>query len=141
MGDFLRPYIQYAGDSKGSGQFKQSGGTNDIRYELDIGDSTATGVSGTYSLSGSGELKAGDGGEYIGYSPGCTGFFEQTGGTNSIDGTLVIAGSPGSSGTYDFNGGLLVLPSAGMATGSGTATFNFGGGTLRGGGLVFVLKT
>ena len=43
---------------------------------------------------------------------------------------LVLAQFAGSSGTYNLNGGLLTLPSGGMIVGSGTASFNFGGGTL-----------
>ncbi len=111
---------------RGTATFTQSGGTNTISGgrsdELDVG--YQSGSSGTYALSGSGVLTAAT--EYAGYSG--SGTFTQTGGTNNA-GALGIAYGPGSSGTYNFNGGLLTLSS--LSKGSGTAAFNFGGGTLQ----------
>ena len=109
----------------GTGSFTQSGGTNSISGGMAIG--CFAGGSGTYNFSG-GSLSAPT--EYVGYSG--TGVFTQSGGTNAVS-SLVLAQSPGSSGTYNLNGGLLLLPTSGLTKGSGTATFNFGGGTLGAG--------
>ena len=49
---------------------------------------------------------------------------------NSLSGSLALGGYSGHLGTYDLNGGLLLASSAGIAQGSGSAAFNFGGGTL-----------
>ena len=56
------------------------------------------------------------------------GNFLQSGGTNSCSG-LLLGSSTSASGTYNLNGGQLVLGSLGQ--GSGSAAFNFSGGTLR----------
>ena len=64
--------------------------------------------------------------EYIGYSG--SGAFSQSGGTNRAN-SIILASNPGSSGSYNLNGGLLVTASLSQAL--GTATFNFGGGTLQ----------
>ena len=66
-------------------------------------------------------------GEIVGGSG--SGQFTQTGGTNSV-GTLTLAQSAGSYGSYDLTGGLLALSSSGISQGAGSASFNFGGGTL-----------
>ena len=79
--------------------FSQTGGTNIISSELRLGyDSGST--SGTYNLSGTGQLSAGS--EYIGYQG--TGTFMQTGGTNTA--TFIMIGVLG---TYTLNGGTLNL--------------------------------
>ena len=59
-----------------------------------------TGDSGTYNLSGSGQLTAGQ--EYIGYSG--TGSFSQTGGTDTA-GYLYLGLNAGSIGAYHLSGG------------------------------------
>src|SRR5207237_2847136 len=84
------------------------------------------GGTGIYNLSGTGVLTPGY--QYVGLLGG-TGTFNQTGGTNTLAGTLTIAAAnPGSSGTYTLSG-----------TGSLTATnltinaggqFHYDGGTL-----------
>ena len=112
----------------GTGNFTQTGGTNTVSSEVDLGNDK--GISGSYSLGGSGLLSAG--GEDVGYSSSSTGSFMQTGGTNAISGTLWLGYGSASSGTYSLNGGLLKL--AGLNSGSGAATFNFGGGTLQASG-------
>ena len=110
---------------QGTGSFSQSGGTNQISTALDVGNYNI----GTYTLSGSGLLSAAAAAERIGgYSSGY-GTFTQSGGTNTA-GSLLLAMSAGESGTYDLNGGVLLLSSSGLTQGSGTASFNFGGGTL-----------
>ena len=87
-----------------------------------------SGSSGTYNLSGTGQLSAFL--EYIGYSG--TGTFTQTGGTNTISGYLWLGLNSGSSGTYNLNSGTLITAS--ISKGSGTTAFNFGGATLQAGG-------
>ena len=114
--------------SPGTGNFTQTGGTNTVSSEVDLGNDK--GISGSYSLGGSGLSSAG--GEDVGYSSSSTGSFMQTGGTNAISGTLWLGYGSASSGTYSLNGGLLKL--AGLNSGSGAATFNFGGGTLQASG-------
>ena len=58
-----------------------------------------------------------------------TGAFTQSGGTNSVAVSLVLAQGASSTGTYNLNGGLLSVGS--LTQGSGSATFNFSGGTLQ----------
>jgi autotransporter-associated beta strand protein len=106
----------------GTGMFTQNGGTNSIG-SLNLG--SQPGCSGTYILSGTGQLSASA--EYIGYSD--KGTFFQTGGTNTITSALMLGYNSNVSGTYNLNGGKLILKS--ITKGSGTAAFNFGGGTLQ----------
>jgi fibronectin-binding autotransporter adhesin len=117
-------YIGYSG----TGSFTQTGGTNSI-LDLVLGLCLGynSGSSGTYNLSNSGQLSAYK--EYIGYSG--TGTFTQTGGMNTISlyNALNLGYYSGSSGTYNLNGGTLITKS--ISQGSGTAAFNFGGGTLQ----------
>ncbi len=108
----------------GFGSFTQSGGTNSAAG-IDLG--LNPGVNGSYNLGGSGLLSA-TLYEHVGYSG--SGSFTQSGGTNSISGNLTLAVNSLSVGTYNLNGGLLVLSGAGLTQGSGSAAFNFGGGTL-----------
>lgn len=109
----------------GSGTFQQTGGTNTISNCLTLGGFFSY-DTGTYLLS-AGALSSPL--EYIGScGPGT---FTQTGGTNTIAGSLLIGNAAGINGTYSLNGGTLVLQ--GLGIGSGTATFNFGGGTLQAG--------
>jgi hypothetical protein len=110
----------------GTGTFTQTGGTNAISSYLRLG--YYSGAKGTYNLSGTGKLSAYS--EYI--SDFGTGTFTQTGGTNSISSYLCLGYYSGSSGTYNLKGGTLILKS--LAKRSGTAAFNFGGGTLQASG-------
>ncbi len=128
QGGSLSATDEFVGVS-GSGSFMQSGGTNTVGIMF-LG---LNGGSGTYNLSGNGQLSAYFGYEYIGASPvtgaySGTGSFLQTGGTNSA-GNLTLALGSGYSGTYTLNGGLLQLSS--LAQGGGAATFNFGGGVFQ----------
>ncbi|MBX9895076.1 MAG: PEP-CTERM sorting domain-containing protein [Nitrosomonas sp.] len=72
-----------------SGDFVQSGGTHTITTDLFIGFGGYWGGHSSYTLA-AGSLSAGS--EFIGdgYS-GSSGFFSQSGGTNSVSGTLAIA--------------------------------------------------
>ena len=84
-----------------------------------------SGAASQYTLSG-GSLAAPT--EAVGdFSSGT---LTQTGGTNNV-GSLTL-GSHDASGTYNLIGGLLELGT--LSVGSGTAQFNFSGGTLRTGG-------
>jgi fibronectin-binding autotransporter adhesin len=85
---------------------------------------TGTGRSGTVQMNG-GSLSATT--EYVGYTS--TGLFTQWGGTHTVTTHLYLGSLTGSDGTYNLNGGTLITRS--INTGSGTATFNFGGGTLK----------
>jgi autotransporter-associated beta strand protein len=117
-------YLIVGRNSGATGNVIQTGGTVTTATDLRIGQSG----TGTYNLSGTGKLSTGY--EYIGYSG--TGTFTQTGGTNTISSSLLLGYNSGSNGTYNLNGGTLILKS--LSQGSGTAAFNFGGGTLQASG-------
>ena len=84
------------------------------------------GGSGAYNLTG-GSLNGG--GEYSGYAG--TGTFTQSGGTNNAGYYLTLAIASSSAGTFNLDGGILITSA--LRSGSGSATFNFGGGTLQAG--------
>ncbi len=107
----------------GTGTFLHTGGTNNINNWLNIGNQA--GSIGAYNLSGSGYLAVASV-ENVGSSG--TGTFTQSGGTNSC-GELILGTTTFGSGTYNLNGGLTVLSS--LSQGSGSAMFNFSGGTLQ----------
>ena len=141
---------QFVGYS-GLGSFTQSGGTNVTSggtASLFVG--YMSGSRGIYNLSGNSLLmltqvwvgyQSGSGGtcnlsgngflistaEYLGTSGESV--FTQTGGTNSVASYLDLSDYSGSSGTYNLNGGLLKVGN--LMAGSGTAQFNFSGGTLQ----------
>jgi fibronectin-binding autotransporter adhesin len=131
-GDYGAPL--YIGNS-GSGSFTQSGGVVKLSdYNggmLYLGENA--GSSGSYVLSGSGQLNClggeHSGNEYIGGLG--AGVFTQTGGTNNDTGYIYLGngGGTASHGTYNLNGGLLIA--AVIEGGPGGATFNFNGGTLQ----------
>jgi T5SS/PEP-CTERM-associated repeat protein/autotransporter-associated beta strand protein len=83
----------------------------------------------TVTLDGAGSTWTNSGDLYVGY--GGTGTVTQTGGTNSVAGTLYLGYNTGNTCTYNLNGGVLALSA--LSGGSGTAAFNFGGGTLKAG--------
>jgi fibronectin-binding autotransporter adhesin len=122
----------YGGEGVGGsglGVFMQSGGTN-AASSLYLGANT--GSSGTYGLSGSGLLSAAS--EVVGYYYG-TGIFTQSGGINIVKSLCLSNNSfpfgyvASGNGTYNLNGGVVILSS--LSQGSGTASFNFSGGTLQ----------
>ena len=84
-------------------------------------------MSGNYYLS-DGQLLTAN--EYIGYAN--SGTFSQSGGTNTVSNLLTLGSQAAASGTYTLTGGRLILKS--LSKGPGTATFNFGGGTLQASG-------
>ena len=92
--------------NSGTGNFIQSGGTNAIFSELDLGCSS--GGNGTYSLSGSGRLSAS--GEDVGDASYSTGNLTQSGGSNAITSNFYLGDNSGGSGTYNLSGGSLSAP-------------------------------
>jgi autotransporter-associated beta strand protein len=126
----------------GTGVFNQSGGINTIPDFGSLTLGSNRGSNGTYNLSG-GELVVGTGqssssNEYVGYLG--NGVFNQSGGIHTVANILCIAYWPYESqagnGTYNLTGGTLAIHS--LQTGNGTATFNFGGGTLQATGSFFI---
>ncbi len=85
-----------------------------------------SGSTGTVLVSGSGSTWNNGGNLFVGYDG--AGSVTQTGGTNSVAGILYLGYNSDGNGTYNLNGGVLMLKS--VAKGSGTAAFNFGGGTI-----------
>ncbi|HEX4053872.1 MAG TPA: NF038122 family metalloprotease [Tepidisphaeraceae bacterium] len=111
-----------------SGTFTQTGGMNMITggYSLIVGFG---GPSGTYNLSGTGELSD-NGGEYVGYST--TGSLNQSAGTNTITGgyALLVGGFGTATGTYALSGTGALSVSGGEFIGySSNGIFNQTGGT------------
>ena len=114
----------------GTGTFTQSGGMNDL-YDianpngygyLYIGNNS--GSSGSYSLSGSGQLSAFM--EYVGLSG--AGTFTQWGGTNSSS-YVYLGNNSGSNGSYTLTGSGVLSASGEYVGLSGTGTFTQYGGT------------
>ncbi len=123
---------QYVGYS-GTGTFTQSGGNNNITYYVDLADYSCAlylgsnaGSSGTYNLSGSGNVLAGY--EYMGsYGMGT---FTQTGGINYVGSILDLAPATGGIAMYNLSGsGQVSANNEEMAPFGGTATFAQSGGT------------
>jgi hypothetical protein len=88
----------------GTGVFNQSAGTNNagnlvLGVGYDLQGNSQPGATGTYNLSGTGVLSAGY--EIIGGNG--TGIFTQTGGSNTVSGTMEI----GTKGRYSISGGVL----------------------------------
>jgi len=86
-------------------------------------DSLATMDAGTLQVNG--RLYLGGYGDGTG-----TGTFTQSGGTNTVTILVNFGGNGPNSGIYNLAGGTLITPSF-VKAGSGTATFNFNGGTLK----------
>ena len=117
-------YVENIGYS-GLGAFTQSGGTHSVSEYFYLG--VNAGVSGTYSLSGSGLLSV----PYECIGTYGTGSFTQSGGTHSVFGNLYLGYSAGSSGAYSLSGsGLLSAAEGDEYIGySGTGSFTQSGGT------------
>lgn len=105
--------------STGTGSFTQSGGTNSVG-SLGVG----SGGSGTYNLSGSGDLAAGV--EGIG-SYG-TGSFIQSGGTHAVSTFISLGDGPTGNGSYNLSSGSLTADSEYIGTTGGTGVFTQSGG-------------
>jgi hypothetical protein len=110
----------------GSGAFTHSGGTH-ATTTLNLGTTATTG-SGSYALSGTGQLSTTN--TYIGRSG--LGVFTQTGGTHTVAQGLFV-GLDGGTATYTLSGGTV---DAGETYVVGNpAVFNLNAGTLRTGGV------
>ena len=88
---------------------------------------TFTGGSGVYNLSG-GSLWVGT--LYLGYDNDATGAFMQTGGTNTVNDTLILGCNTGNSGAYNLSSGSLSATTEYIGN-SGTGTFTQTGGLIR----------
>ncbi|MGD0767930.1 MAG: hypothetical protein ABSB42_07005 [Tepidisphaeraceae bacterium] len=114
-------YVGYTSN----GCYIQTGGTNTASNGLNLGNST--GISGTYSLGGTGSLSAAVG-EFVGSSG--TGTFNQTGGTNAAGAALVLGEDVGTSGIYSLGGaGSLSTTGWEIVGFQGSGSFNQTGGT------------
>ena len=109
------------GPITGTGTYNLSG-TGSLTVAGDIALGSLNGNTGTFNLSGTGSVAV-SGDEIVGVSG--TGKFVQSGGSNSVTGTLTTQKNPGSTGEYDLTGGTLT---AANITNNGT--FKFTGGTL-----------
>jgi hypothetical protein len=89
---------EFVGDSLGAGTFIQSGGTNNLGAQGLI-LSGGTGSTGSYTLSGTGLLSAGE--EAVGDVG--AGSFVQSGGTNNVSAGLYIDGM-NSTGSFTLSG-------------------------------------
>jgi autotransporter-associated beta strand protein len=108
----------------GAASLTQSGGTQTAGV---VYFGYNPGATGSYSLSGGSLAIASS--AYLGY--GGTGSFTQSGGTATFGG-LTLGNSAASSGSYDLDGGKFIASA--ITGGSGTAAFNFSGGTLQAAG-------
>ncbi len=107
----------------GAGSFDQSGGSHNVSGSFVM--AYQPGSRGEYDLS-DGSFRAGN--EMIGLNGSAQ--FSQSGGSHTAS-SIRLANGGASRGVYDFTGGILIL--GGLTKGTGTALFNFGGGTLRAG--------
>jgi hypothetical protein len=105
-----------------TGTIVQSGGTTTVSISLAVGyDSSA---SGSYSLSGTGQLSAPL--EYVGYYG--TGTFTQTGGTNTVGSDLCVGyGYYGGTGAYTQTGGINTVASNLYVGNYSRGTYSLGG--------------
>jgi T5SS/PEP-CTERM-associated repeat protein/autotransporter-associated beta strand protein len=89
-----------------------------------------TGSIGAATVSGTGSKWTNNGNLVVGFAG--KGTVTQTGGTISVGRILYLGYSTTGDGTFNLNGGTLILKA--LAKLSGTAAFNFGGGTLQASG-------
>ncbi len=144
-------YIGYLSNAMGNVSVEGAGSTWTNIGTLYVGFSG----SGTLNITGGGAVSNAN--SYIGYNSGSTGevniigadatwtnsgslyvgrsgrgTLTQSDGANTVGVSLILANGSSAVGTYNLNGGTLILSS--MSKGSGNATFNFGGGTLKAAG-------
>jgi fibronectin-binding autotransporter adhesin len=106
----------------GKGTLVQTGGTNTIANNLNLGGNSLT--LGTYNLSNSGQLFANN--ENIGVSG--TGTFSQTGGMNSVTSFLYLGENSNSTGTYNLSDTAQLFANIECIGQYGRGTFNQSGG-------------
>jgi hypothetical protein len=102
--------------------YNQSAGTNTCGGNLYLGE--GSGSSGTYNLSGTGNLLLHG---FVDVGDGGVGVFNQTGGTASVASVLLGYGQVGGEGTYNLSGGTLTVLGTGVG-GAGVGVFNQTGG-------------
>ena len=120
---------------RGTGTFWQSAGTNAIANDLTLGSSA--GSSGTYNLSGSGQLSA----AAVNVGFWATGTFLQSGGTNTVASNVYLGSGRGSSGTYNLSGSGQLSASNEYVGYSGTGTFTQSAGTNSISGNLYLAHT
>jgi T5SS/PEP-CTERM-associated repeat protein len=139
-GAFVANQSEFIGYS-GTGTFTQSGGTNTLNASavgyLNIG--TTAGALGTYNLSGDPLVVAlvANKNEVVGDAG--TGIFNQTGGTNTIQGAghdLQLGNAATGNGTYTISGGTLTVGNNAAVGVSGTGTM-----TIQNTGSVYITNT
>jgi T5SS/PEP-CTERM-associated repeat protein len=105
----------------GTGTFNHSAGSNTLNANafgsFFVGYNA--GSTGTYNLSGTGELLSYES-EYIGYSG--DGYFNQTGGAHGVIGSLYLGYNSGSAGIYTMSGGTLNILNDVVVGSSGTGS-------------------
>jgi hypothetical protein len=115
----------------GNGAINQSGGTNACSGVAYLGLGDLAGSVGSYFLSGTGSLTAGE--EYLGASG--TANFNQSGGTNFTTSGIYMASRSGSTCTYTLSGGLFASDGSEMVGYDGSATINQSDGNNETNGL------
>jgi fibronectin-binding autotransporter adhesin len=123
-----------------TGNFNQTGGLNIVGNGFGMSIGNSAGSNGTYTLSGDGTLSVGGvAGNTLQFSESVgmngTGTFNQSGGLNTMPGSLLIGVSlaiPGATGTYNLSGGSLTaasvqLGSSALAASTGTLTVSSSG--------------
>jgi fibronectin-binding autotransporter adhesin len=146
-GGQLTAYIENVGNS-GAGIFIQTGGTNTIGNQLNLGPNP--GARGSFVLSGNAQLLTAFenvapsglgtftqfGGNNavsnilnIGYFAGSSGTYSQSGGTNAVSSTVNIGEYSAANGAYTLSGDAQLLAGYENVAGAGTGTFMQSGGT------------
>jgi hypothetical protein len=124
----LSDYNVTLGWKRGTGTFYHSGGTHAVGSGLVIGFGsliTGCGSTGKYYLSGSGQLSSRS--QVIGDNCGI-GTFRQTGGNNTISGTLEVGHHTRRGATYELKGGSLSANNEYIGVSEGAGTFKHSGG-------------
>jgi len=88
---------------RGAGTFNQIAGTHQSGTFFSVAE--LAGSTGTYSLSGTGELRS----DYISVGASGTGIFNQTGGTHDVGSELAVGEYSGSQGTYRQTAGTTMV--------------------------------
>ncbi len=121
-----------------TGAYNQSGGTNQVLSNLDIGNSATS--SGSYNLSGTASLMVGSTGPIINVGTETVGrngmgTFTQTGGTHTVNGYLNIGAS--ANGTYNQSGGTVNVSGLNIGLYSGsTGTYIQTAGDVTAGSVI-----
>jgi fibronectin-binding autotransporter adhesin len=122
----ISEYIGYSG----KGAFIQTSGTNYAPGWLSLGYNNNS--TGTYTLSGTGQLTENFGNEFIGgggdTAAGGTGIFNQSGGTNNANGNLFLGYNTNSTGFYNLSATGTLYSGSEIIGEGGAGNFNQTGG-------------